>query len=124
MPTNVTREQVREDKSRDAFHGFQRGRTMEKNELMLEIEKTINDGNLQEVRQILDDLKPQDATDFRTIITALNNLAEFYTSQNGFEWTELLLLRVHAISEQTLGSDHPDTDQSLNNLTRLYMMQA
>jgi len=54
------------------------------------------------------------------VATSLNNLATFYCSQEQYTQAEPLLKRTLAIREKTLGPNHPDVAQSLENLASFY----
>ena len=53
-------------------------------------------------------------------MTSLNNLALVYYEQGKYEDALLLYQRSLAIEEKVLGSEHPDTAMTLNNLAILY----
>ncbi|RQH16733.1 tetratricopeptide repeat protein [Okeania hirsuta] len=53
----------------------------------------------------------------------LKKLAQFY-SQEGYKDAEPLLHSALAINEKALGTDHPDIEDSLNNLAALYYSQG
>ena len=51
---------------------------------------------------------------------SLNNLGGLYKDQGKFPHAEPLFKRALAISEKTLGPDHPNVATSLENLAQLY----
>jgi CHAT domain-containing protein/Tfp pilus assembly protein PilF len=54
----------------------------------------------------------------------VNTLAGLYQSQGQYAKAEPLYLRALAISEKSLGADHPSTGSSVNNLAGLYESQG
>jgi tetratricopeptide (TPR) repeat protein len=51
---------------------------------------------------------------------SLNNLAGLYKDQGKYPQAEPLFRRALAISEKSLGRDHPNVATSLENLAQLY----
>jgi tetratricopeptide (TPR) repeat protein len=58
------------------------------------------------------------------LAVSLYGLATVYHAQKRYAQAEPLLVRALAIRERSLGSDHPDTMEILNNLVALYQSQG
>ena len=55
--------------------------------------------------------------DHSSVATSLNNLAKLYFEQKQYSKAEPLLVQAVKIRQRHLGSNHPDTVNSLNGLT-------